>query len=67
MKLFTKYQKPGPSSFRRRFLKFFPICVYVKQVAPGKRHFLPQGYNLRNLGSGPLDEVTYQISKAWDF
>ena len=34
MKLHTKYQRPEPSSFRRRFLKFY-LNKYVKQVTPG--------------------------------
>ena len=32
-------------------------------LAPEWGHFWPKGYNLNNLGSGPLDEATYQISK----
>ena len=35
----------------RRFIKFFPIWVYV---------IWPQRYNLNNFGKGPLDEATYQ-------
>ena len=35
--------------------------------APGQDHFLPQGYNLNNLGRGPLDEVVLQISNASAF
>ena len=30
----------------------------------GRGHFWPQGYNMNNLGSGPLDEASYQISKT---
>ena len=29
--------------------------------------FWPKGYNLNNLGRGPLDEATDQISKTWAF
>ena len=29
--------------------------------------FWPQGYNVNNLGRGPLNEATYQISKTWAF
>ena len=29
--------------------------------------FLPQGYNLNNFGSGPLNEATYQILKTLAF
>ena len=32
--------------------------------AQGRGHFLPQGYNLNNLGRGPLGEAMYQISKT---
>ena len=39
---------------------FVPLSgVYGKEVT----HEL----NLNDLGSGPLDEATYKISKAWDF
>ena len=31
----------------------------------GWGHFWPQGYNLNNLGRGPLDEASYQIAKTW--
>ena len=51
----------------KRFLKFFPVWLYVKEVTPGAGPFLPQGYNLNNFGRGPLDEATYQISKTWAF
>ena len=30
-------------------------------------HFWPLGYNLNNLGRGPLGKAMYQISKAWAF
>ena len=29
--------------------------------------FWPKGYNSNNLGTGPLDEATDQISKTWPF
>ena len=41
----------------RRFLKFFPIWVYVKQVTPGAGPFLTPGYNLNNFGRGPLEDI----------
>ena len=31
---------------------------------PGRGHFLPQGYNVNNLGKDPLDKTNYQMSKA---
>ena len=43
MKLHAKYQRPGPSCFRRGFLKFFPLSVYVKQMTPGAGPFLTLG------------------------
>ena len=33
----------GSSSFREEILKFFPVCVYVKQVAPGAEPFFTPG------------------------
>ena len=35
--------------------------------APGRGHFGSQGYNMNNLGRGPLGEAKYQISKAQAF
>ena len=43
------------------------MLVYVKHVGPWTGPFLAQGYNLNNLGKGPQDEGTYQISKTWAF
>ena len=40
----------------RDFLSFF-LCKSVKHVGPGRGHFWPHGYNLNNLGRGPLDEA----------
>ena len=40
------------------------MLVYVKQVGQWVGPFWPNGYNL---GKGPLDEATYQISKTWPF
>ena len=40
MKLHTKYQSPGTSSFREEdYFKFYPIWFYVKQVTPGEALF----------------------------
>ena len=60
MKLHTKCQSPGPSSFTQE--DFVPICVYVKED-----HVTLWGYSLNNLGKCLLDEAIYQISEAWAF
>ena len=41
------------------FLQFFPIIVYVKKVIPGAGPFLTSGYNVNNLGKGPLDKTKH--------
>ena len=44
MKLHTKYQRPGPSSFRQEeFYSFFPVRVYVKHVTLRAGPFLAPG------------------------
>ena len=74
MKLYTKYQRPGPSDFRqedyqiskawafrfqtRRFLKVFSIRVYVKQVGPRAGPLLTLELSFEQLGRGPLDKAT---------
>ena len=61
MKLYIKYQRPGPSGFSQEdFKRDFPMLVYVKHVGPWVGPFLDKGYNLNILGRSPLDEVTYQ-------
>ena len=67
MMLHTQYKRPGPSTFRQEDLfKFFPYTILCETSDPqGRGHFLPHGYNLNNLGRGPLDDATYPISKAW--
>ena len=63
MKLDFKYQL-----LDKIFFKAFPYTSKLcKTSDPGWGHFLPQGYNLNNLGRSQLDEATYQISKAWTF
>ena len=66
MMLHTQYQRPGPSTLRQEdCLSFSPIQVYVKQVTPrGEIIFDPMAKFLNNLGRSPLDDDTYQISKA---
>ena len=64
MKLHTKYQRPGPSSFRKEDF-YLSIQVYVKQVTPGMGPFLTPGYSFNNLGRSPQDKATFQIPKAY--
>ena len=60
MKPHIKYQRPGHSDF----IQGFPyMLVYVKHVGPGRGHFWPQAYNLKNLARGPLNEATYQYQR----
>ena len=35
MKLYIKYQRPGPSSFKEEHFNVFPVWEYVKQVITG--------------------------------
>ena len=50
----------------KKIFKVFPLYEsMLNKWPPGKGHFLPQGYNLNNLGRCPLDDATYQILKAW--
>jgi len=39
----------------------FSYIIQCKIVTPGPRSILTQGHNLNNFGSGPLDDVIYQI------
>ena len=47
-------------SYKRIFLRFFPIKAYVKHVTPGAGHFWPQGYHWNKLGIGLLGDALYQ-------
>ena len=60
MMLHTKYQGSMPCGLRQ---EEFYKPTDVKHVIPGVGHFWPQWYNLNKLGIGPLDKVTYQISR----
>ena len=67
MKLHTKYQRPGPSSFIRE--EFSSFSLYHMRLCKITDPCIgaitdPQYYNFNNLGSSPLDEATYQISKG---
>ena len=55
VKVHTKYQKPGPSSFTQ--------AIFFKYKWPlGKSHFWPCSWNMNNLSL--LNKVIYQIWKA---
>ena len=62
IKLHTKYQRPGPSSFRKEDIKKSQYeCV--NQVYPGAGSFFTPG--LYSPGRGPHDKTTtHQKSKA---
>ena len=42
---------------------FLPISAFVKHVTPGAGPFLAPGHNLNKLGTGPLGDATYHISR----
>ena len=65
MMLHTKYQGSMPCGFRQEdfFFMFLPIKAYVKPVTPEAGPFWPHGYSLNKLGTGSLDDTTYQISR----
>ena len=65
MKLRTKYQRPGTSSFRQEAFKVFPYMCLCKtsDTRAGVIFFIP-GLSFDNLNRGLLDTVIYQISKA---
>ena len=46
----TKYQGSRPCDFRQEDFSHFPYISLFKQFDPQARgHFLPKGYNLKNL------------------
>ena len=47
----------------KKIFKLFSLSMENKWP-PGRGHFLSHGYNWNIVGRGPLDDVTYQISKA---
>ena len=61
-----QYQRPVFLVSHKTIFRVFPIWVYVKWPL-GQGHFWSQGYNLNNLGKGPLDKTKYQMSKAKAF
>ena len=53
-----------PCGFRQEDFFMFPnISLCKTRDPPGQAHFGPQGYNVNNFGKGPLDDLTYQISR----
>ena len=67
MKLHAKYQRPWLSGFRQEDFLRFSLFKSKTCEPPWWGLFLPQGYNLNNLGRVPIEEVVSQISKALDF
>ena len=65
MMLDTKYQGSRRCGFRQEdFFSHFPNISLSKTCDPqGGAIFLPQGYNLNQLGRDPLGDATYQISR----
>ena len=65
----TKYRRPWPCTFRQEdFVSVFLNIRVCKTCRPRGGAFLwPQGYNLNNLGRGPLGEAMYQISNPRAF
>ena len=58
MKLHIKYQRPVHSGFSLEDFKGFPYVSLCKTCWPlGGANFLPQGYNLNNLGRSTLDKA----------
>ena len=64
MILHTKFKALGlVVSDKKIFFMLLPIQAYVRRVTPEPGHFWPQGYNLNKLGTGPLDDTTYLLSR----
>ena len=64
MILHAKYLSSMPYGFREEdFLRFPYITLCKTKFAPGQGQFCPWGHNLNNVGRGPLDDATCQISK----
>ena len=60
----TKYQSSRPCGFRQEdFFHTSPYISLCKTCDPGVGPFLALGYNLNNLGRGPLGDDIYQISR----
>ena len=53
--------------FQIRFFKeCFPYVGQCKTCSPGTAYFGLQGHNLNKLGTGPLGDAIYQISRLYD-
>ena len=48
---------------KKIFEGFLIISLCKTKLAPGRGHFDPGGHDFRNLGRGPLDDASCQISK----
>ena len=65
MMLHTKYQGSRPCGFTQEDFLRFPLYLSLCETfdTRGGALFWPQGYNLNKLGSGPLGDATYQLSR----
>ena len=64
--LYTKYQSSRPSSFREEeFWNFLSLFLCSNLWPPGQAQFWPQGHHMNKLGRGPLEDATYQSSRAY--
>ena len=62
--LHTKYQSSAPSSFtEKEFWSLLSLFLCSNMWPPGRGQFWPQGHHMNKLGTGPLGDATYQISK----
>ena len=52
-------------SGKKIFEVLFYICLCKIREAPGWGQYWPEGHDLSNLGRGPLDNATCQISKLY--
>ena len=59
--LHTKFQAPEPSNSGEEDFELYFISE--PKTSPPQGHFGPQGHHLNKLGSGPLGNATYQISR----
>ena len=64
MMLHTKYQSSRPYGSREEdFLSFSYISLCKTNKPQGRGYFRSVGNDLNNLGRGPQDDASYQISK----
>ena len=52
----------------KKNFEIFHLCSYVLNLwLPGRGQFWPHGHHMNNLGTHPLGDVSYQISKLCNF